>query len=179
MSRTRLILSLAASGIMLAAAVLFLVVSLTRPNWKEFASPEGRFSVLMVGPPQEENVNAVHRYRCQPRKDVVYTVTYLDVPDDALKKDAPNYKNVFLVKAAKILESPENYNGTVRQDAKPLLLGEHPGLEVEMEAANQVHFLVRLYLVNNRYYQVTAQGPADAIHSPEASRFLDSFKLTS
>jgi hypothetical protein len=72
------------------------------------------------------------------------------------------------------------YNGTVVKDEK-IKLGDHPGRAVTIEADAQgvtVKIISRFYLVDNRLYQLMIVGMKDKINEADATKFLDSFKLT-
>jgi hypothetical protein len=61
---------------------------------------------------------------------------------------------------------------------KDIKLGGHPGREIRIEVANGKQlFRVRVYLVDQRLYQVVILGTKEQATSKEADKFLDSFRL--
>jgi hypothetical protein len=90
---------------------------------------------------------------------------------------------VQLVKDRDILEAfPEGaaqgVNGKL-VSSKETKLGDYPGREFEVELLGGKAILRgRVFLVDQRLYQVMAIAPADVADSPSIERFLDSFRLT-
>lgn len=60
---------------------------------------------------------------------------------------------------------------------KPIQSAGYPGSEFVIEREDGVNLLVRLFLVGNRVYQLTAAAPAAQSYSENAERFLASLKL--
>ena len=62
---------------------------------------------------------------------------------------------------------------------KNVKLGKHPGREIRINVAEGKRlFRVRVYLVEQRLYQVVVFGTPETATSKDADKFLDSFKLT-
>ena len=178
MKWTKVILGCAAGMVILLCSAVLLARHLSRPSWTEFSSAAGKFSVLMLGQPREEEAEAgkVRSYQCQTPAHVSYLVVCVEVSDEALKKNAPDSSGKFLDDACVGLE--EKFKGK-SPVARKISLGDYPGREVEIATPNDTCYRVRVFLARNRYYQVVTQGPNEAVHSDEAARFFDSFKLTS
>lgn len=67
---------------------------------------------------------------------------------------------------------------------QPLSIDGYPGRELEIEKADQSGRVrgvvrVRIYLVNQRMYYLQVVSSPELVHSPEAERFLNSFKRLS
>src|SRR5262249_5697914 len=61
---------------------------------------------------------------------------------------------------------------------KAIKLGEHTGREIRIDVAGGKRlFRARVYLGEQRLYQVVVFGMPEAATSKEADKFLDSFKL--
>ncbi len=61
---------------------------------------------------------------------------------------------------------------------KDIKLGDYPGREVRIAVdEGKKLFRARVYLVDQRLYQVVVFGTKDAATSKEADKFLDSFQL--
>src|SRR5205823_4011103 len=56
------------------------------------------------------------------------------------------------------------------------LNGKHPGREMKFEVNGKFTVTLRVYLVENRGYQLIAGGPGAS--AADVKKFLDSFKLT-
>ena len=148
------------------------------PEWKEFASKEGRFKVLMPGIPKQNQVETesdfgkgiLHMNVVQAGK-TMYGANYCDFPA-AIKK----------VPLKQLFDSSRdgavaNLEGKLANE-KDIKLGEHPGREIQIDVANGKQlFRVRVYLVDQRLYQVVILGTKEQATSKTADRFLDSFKL--
>jgi hypothetical protein len=70
----------------------------------------------------------------------------------------------------------ETTNGKLLSDRK-LKLGEHAGRDCLFELAGQKLMRVQLFLVNDRLYQLGAQGPRELIQGGDADEFFKAFRL--
>jgi hypothetical protein len=134
-----------------------------QPAWKEFASKEGRFKVLMPGTPKQDQAETesdfgkgvLHMNTAQAGK-TLYGANYCDSSRDG---------------------AVANLEGELAGE-KDIKLGEYPGREIQIDVAGGKRlFRVRVYLVDQRLYQVVVFGTKEAATSKEADKFLDSFKL--
>jgi hypothetical protein len=154
-----------------------------KSDWNELAIPEGGFRVLMRSEPhyskQELDTPAGKMTAflySSDRPNSYYAVGYSDYP-------------LALVIGA---DSQQIFSGVrdtwvrriggrlVRTDSKLKLAGTHPGLEFEAEGrANGADAFVqaRIYMVEQRLYQVIAMGRKNEVPQGEINRFLDSFRL--
>jgi hypothetical protein len=151
------------------------------PSWERFTSREGGFSVLLPGTPMQRTkslktpfgtVNMTMVLAMDPDAGSCYGVVYADFPADLVRPgntdDILDAVGMGMVQGAK---------GKLR-DTKEIKFGAHPGRELEMELPGGTGIgRARVYLVKGRLYQVLTLLPGDAAQSPEAGRFLDSFKL--
>ncbi len=62
---------------------------------------------------------------------------------------------------------------------RDLPLGTNPGREMAFDLAAKGGMRMRMYLVGNRLYGLTVTGQGQVAQSPDADRFLNSFKLQS
>jgi hypothetical protein len=150
------------------------------PTWKEFASTAGGFKVLIPGTPKQYTLDAesdfgkgvLHMNTVQAGK-TMYGANYCDFP-----------AGIRMVPLKKVYDSSRdgavaNLEGKLASE-KDIKLGEHPGREIRIDlAGGKQLFRVRVYLVNQRLYQVVVMGTKEAATSKEADKFLDSFKLAS
>ena len=165
-------------------ALLFFSVGISsiwadaQPKWKEFASQKGRFKVLMPGTPKQEQAETesdfgkgvLHMNTAQAGK-TMYGANYCDFPAKIKK-----------VPLKQVLDSSRdgavaNLEGNLASE-KDMKLGKHPGREIRIGVAGGKRlFRARVYLVEQRLYQVVVFGTKKAATSKEADKFLDSFKL--
>jgi hypothetical protein len=146
--------------------------------WKEVRSQAGGFSVEMPGTPEEGKqaldtaVGKVDMFTFWLEvKDVVYLVSYNDYPSDTIKNSP----------SGKLLDDwrdgfAKGVKGKVRGE-KYITLKSNPGREVIVDAPDDLVFKVRAYLVKQRLYQVLVVTSKSKESSPDATKFLDSFKL--
>jgi len=148
------------------------------PEWKEFASKEGRFKVLMPGTPKQDQAETesdfgkgiLHMNVVQAGK-TMYGANYCDFPAEI--KKAP-LKQLF---DSSRDGAVANLEGKLANE-KDIKLGVHPGREIQIDVANGKQlFRVRVYLVDQRLYQVVILGTKEHATSKAADKFLDSFKL--
>ena len=143
-------------------------------NWKTFTSPEGNFSALFPGTPEEKTQSElflkVHSFVCEVSKKTAFLVMYTDFPEtmhvsptDAFFDGA---KNGALAKDGKLLQE------------KSMTIEGFPGREIQIDKNKGEAFIIdRYFLAANRMYQVMAVVPRDNQSSTNITHFLDSFSL--
>jgi hypothetical protein len=150
----------------------------TQPEWKEFASKEGRFKVLMPGTPKQD--------KAETESDFGKGVLFMNVLQAGKAMYGANYSDFPVeIKKAPIKQvfdssrdgAVANMEGKLASE-KDIKLGEYPGREIRIDVAGGKRlFRVRVFLVEQRLYQVVIFGTPEAATSKEADKFLDSFKL--
>jgi hypothetical protein len=158
------------------------VAAACSPAWREYVSANGRFRVLMPGDLTEErrtidtptgkresvSVSAVLNRKPWLANRGFYFVTYADLGDQAAGTSPERLLDDEREEAVKRL------NGRVVRE-QAVSLGHHAGLEIEV--ATQMGLVKeRIYLVNQRVYQLVVGGKMEA-SSPGADKFFSSFRL--
>jgi len=167
-------------AMLLITAALISLAADDAPEWTEFASKEGHFKVLMPGKPEQKKLEAemgdfgkgmLHMNTFESDK-MMYGANYCDFP--AKIKDFPRKRVYDSSRDGAV----ENLKGKLA-DEKDIKLGDHPGREILIDVAGGKRlFRARVYLVEQRLYQVVVFGSKEAATSKAADKFLDSFKLT-
>lgn len=150
-------------------------------EWREFASKEGNFKVLMPGTPNQakkpdaklaEDGGAVHEFVASGGLDTTYRVQFYDL------KEAPINNHLFYsqLKDKLLAQHPDSKAGD-EQESK---LQDFTGIEFTTDLPSAKSVTRRAYLVDNRVYILTAEAPqaVAVVAAPEAKRFFDSFALT-
>ena len=154
------------------------------PDWKTFCSKEGGFSVLLPGTPGEaveriglnEFVVENHVFT-GAYKPIAYQVAYFDWPAKA-RAATPDERLDWLHNQ---LFKDKLHNVVSNQKIK--LSDRHPGRETAYKEPQSQTISVdamstlRLYMVNERMYQVRVMAPLSSALSSDLQRFLDSFRL--
>jgi hypothetical protein len=152
------------------------------PTIKEFKSEAGRFSVMTPAPLQEavQPVETqggkidLHLFSAQ-QDDIAYFVAYCDYAPELARPD----------NAEKMLDGARdgavgNSHGKLTSETNISLAG-HPGREVVITAASEdrppVTIKGRLFMVQNRLYQITVVAPRSQAGDKAVDDFLQSFKL--
>ncbi len=170
---TRSVLTGAALGLLLIAGCG------KQAKWETFSSPIGGFSVLAPETPKEMKktvntaVGPVDAYFFIARqRTAAYTAGYSDYPSSMVRNSNPD----------EILDNSRD--GAVANIQGKLLseliitLGRYPGREIKVETPDGKSTMrARIYLVNNRLYQLIVATTRENALSPDVTRFLDSFKL--
>jgi hypothetical protein len=165
-------------GLLFVAILVTALQAGDSPEWKEFASKDGRFKVLMPGTPKQEQAETesdfgkgiLHMNALQEGK-TMYGANYCDFPAEIKKVPLKKLFDASRDGAVANLEGK-------RAGEKDIKLGEYPGREILIDVAGGKRlFRARVYLVDQRLYQVVVFGTRQAATSKEADRFLDSFKL--
>lgn len=156
-------------------------------SWKVFSSTEGRFSILLPGTPKEETEEVdtpsgkfeIHKLTLRTFAD--YGVIYADYP---MQINDSATANQILDNGAK--GAVAEVNSELLSMTKISLDG-HPGRLLKERMRDGSILRAKMLLVGQRLYQVAITTPkeegvkAEAISffDSTASKFLDSFKLTS
>ena len=159
------------------------LLTLGQPNWQEYQSQTGRYSILMPGKPKEQTqsvdsaVGALDMHIASfDDRSGAYLVVYVDYPADLIRSGQAND-----ILDGTAQGAVANVNGQLaRQQDFPL--GTVPGREVEFDAPAQgtqpaTHVKARYFLANNRLYQVMVVAQQSQGALADAQKFFDSFKL--
>jgi len=155
----------------------------SKPEWHELAIRDAGFSVLMRGEPlytkREIDTPAgrfvAHLY-VSDRPDSVVAIGYTDYPLALVLGSTPD--QLF----ASVRDTwLRRLHGTLTRFDRPLKIdGKHPGIEFSADGQienTEAFVRARLYLVDQRLYQVVILGKTAAVPSRVVNRYLDSFKL--
>lgn len=143
-------------------------------DWKEFASTDGGFTVLLPpNPAQKEQPDPKINYKiravsAEPAKAQNYSVQYFDLADKPINNHLyfAWLKNHLLAGGGKLARENE------------VNLESYPGREMIVEMPNDEVLVRRVYLAEARVFFLTAQYPKGK--SPAAAqKFFESFKITS
>jgi hypothetical protein len=143
------------------------------PPWKEFTSAEGGFRVLMQGKPKQETVTdspvPVHKFMVA-RDDRAYGVNYRRAGEaDAAYLTAEQ--------DLKILIEAFGCEVKLLRD-QAIRLGAYAGREFLYALPDATFCLTRIYLVKDRFYQVTVTaGKVETLSDADARTFTESFQL--
>jgi hypothetical protein len=178
--------TLSMSQCRLVAALLVvaaLAASCTKSEWRELEVSEGGFSVLMRGQPHyvrhEIDTPAgkmiAHLYSSEHPQSY-YAVGYSDYPLGLIAGTDP--AQVFAgVRNTWVRRINGKLTGTVND---LVLAGKYPGVEFHGEGRlKEADALLeaRLFLVDQRLYQVIAMARKNEVSQGEINRFLNSFRL--
>jgi flagellar basal body-associated protein FliL len=152
-------------------------------GWKTFSSSAGKFSVDYPGTPKEVKQSQptavgkidIYFYQLEANnKAMLYQAGYNDYPADVVEgADPADLLNGALQGGAGAV------GGTVLSQ-KDITLNGFPGKEARISAVSGAlkgEFTIRIYLVDNRLYQLMAGGSVGKIDEGGINRFLNSFKL--
>ncbi len=160
--------------------VLLFILGCRAPDWVEFSSQKGNFSVLLPKKPVEEKetvntkIGPVELYaflvELQNGK-VVYGVTYSDYPAEMVEKSNPDD----LLDRARN-GAVRNISGKIIKEKRIVIEG-YPGRELRVVFGKTGVMKYRLYLVKNRLYQIMVLAEEENLLSSADERFLNSFRL--
>jgi len=164
----------------LALAVTLLAsCSLLSQPWVEFTSPDGSFSASFPETPEEQTQSidtaagpiTLHGFTVD-RGYIAYAVMYSDFPSDLIQQGDPD-----LLLDGGVDGAVTNVQGNLVSKTTISLDG-HPGREFTIESdAQQVTVKGRIFLVDNRLYQVIVVIAEGGSFESETAKFLDSFTL--
>ena len=157
------------------------LIQAVQPEWKEFASPEGGFSVLMPVPPTQKrqstnsstlSLDSNLFTASLEESKVVYSVAYTNFPEE-LAEFPPN---LLLDSLSHRFTNDKTIKLLSQQD---ISFGKYPGKEFKFESPGEILVKHRTYIVEKRLYQLTAEMPKarESALSNDTDRFLNSFRL--
>lgn len=149
------------------------------PEFKAYASTEGRYKCVFPGPVKTDVVPLKGEKgelkltvdSVELRGGTSFLVTFIDAPEDVAKQPAEG-------RLDKVRDGNKGDDGKVLAD-QAITVGDekYPGRDVLIEKRSG-HLRNRIVIAGNRLYQVMVQGPKDIVTSPSADRFLESFEIT-
>ena len=150
------------------------------PDWVEFRSVEGGFSVLMPARPLAKTHmiktlmgDLPLRMQIVERGDWTFSVAWIDNPEKMLPAGVEKTLDDARDRAA------VNIQGKVLEDER-ISLDQNSGREIVIEdATGELLLWMRLFVVGQRLYMVEAAMPRDRRDSDEVTKYLDSFALLS
>ena len=145
-----------------------------------FKSKEGKFSVALPDKPTEKT-NSVKFGEIEVKMHVfavkhnegVFLVTYNDYPKDVIGNDGGKFL------AGVVERNAANLKGKLTSNEK-ITIGKkkHPGHIVRIEMPDDKRlYRARVFLVDDRLYQVVALGPDEFAKSKAVDDYLNSFEI--
>jgi hypothetical protein len=152
-------------------------------GWKVVRSKDGRFTVHMPKEPMDPKKQVVRTKTgelnvtlviAEGRHDSYFVVSYSDFTQAELKKGEEEKRLDQACNGA-----AESLRGEIPDEQRIMLDGRHPGRAFVIKKDGAVIAKMRIYLVENRLYQVMVLGNGKIFSSKEkdAGIFLDSFRL--
>jgi hypothetical protein len=169
--------------LLLSLAALGQAPATSAPEWREYASPDGAFTILMPGPAEveEEMREAPDGGGSFPMRTVstkvdnsVYLVISLDYPPAFLDRDP----RVILNDVQELA-----FAKSKAARAEKVRLGEYPGRDLRYETRNAeapkgwLSCRERIYLAGERLYHLTYASYEGNEEADQVERWMDSFKL--
>ncbi len=167
----------------LALIACLAILACTPSEWRELEVSEGGFRVLMRGAPHYVRQDletpagkmAAHLYSSD-RTASYFAVGYSDYPLVLVVGSSPEA----LFKSVQDTWVRRIKGRLVASDSALQLAGKYPGLEFTAEgtdAKGDTFVQSRLFLVDQRLYQLVAMGRKGEVDQGTVNRFLNSFRL--
>lgn len=150
---------------------------IARSGWQLFSPSAGGFSVSMPGEPTERLVQEFLHMFSVEHDGRIYAVGYVELDQERLNTALQDNPDGFWngIRRGLLQDGQADLTGD-----RPISLNGYTGREIEYEDADGLTGKVRVYVVNQRIYQVMAVEAAegnDIEDSEEAEAFLESFQL--
>lgn len=150
-----------------------------RPTWSEFSSSEGRFKVLMPGPPVSQTLTLetrvgriVHHSHVAQKGGVTCIIDFADMPEQFSEPDRAD----MLFDEARDQFLKDTQGRLLRE--RSIALDDYHGREVKVHMYRG-EALARFYLVGDRFYQLAITTlDLTANSESEITSFFSSFKVT-
>jgi len=165
----------------LASCILFffLIAQSGTPQWKEYTSREGKFTVLLPGEPTtglltlvEDSPANITRVTNLKTPIGVYHIAYFDTPE--MVTESEKVQQLFNTTRDRIIQ---RHSLRLQAETEKWLQG-YPGRSLRMITSNGKPFLTRIYLVRQRVYYLYAESYLDQQESNDTDKFFESFKPT-
>jgi len=165
----------------LASCILFffLIIQSGTPQWKEYTSREGKFTVLLPGEPTtglltsgEDSPANITNVTNLKTPVAVYHIAYFDTPERVTESE--KVKQLFNTTRDRIIQR----HSLLLQDETEKAWQEYPGRSLRMVTSNGKPFLTRIYLVRQRVYYLSAETLLDQHELIDTDKFFASFKPT-
>ena len=171
-------------GFLLMIFITISGFSCSSQQWKKIKVKEGNFSILFPGKPTRriENISTaagnikgyIYTYSDESDesdKKTTFLIMYSDFPEELMRT----------ANAERVLESTVNgqigsLKGRMISSKKIYLNDTYPGIEVEYKS-NRITFLTRVYLKENRLFQILAGSSNITKDRNDIKKFLTSFKI--
>jgi hypothetical protein len=165
-------------GGMVFLCVVMLASGCKKAEWAEFTSKEGRFKVQMPGTPRQKSEFAAGvdlRMFVVEQTGGAYVVAYADLP--ILERETAQQTQIRLDGARD--GCIRNVNGSLTNETRITLEGKFPGRDIKANLPEKKGLMRnKIFVVNQRFYQVLVIGPPEWTNSAEAKKFMESFALT-
>lgn len=146
-------------------------------QFQEFASADGRFKVQMPGTPTEKTETAAGtsmKTFVIEDKNGGYMVAFADLPIPAAESEQQLEMRLDGARDGAL----RNVNASLTKENRIKLNGKYPGRDIEATIPDKKGALrEKMYVVNQRLYQVLVIGNPSFVNSAAATKFLDSFAL--
>lgn len=150
-------------------------------DFETFTFKTQGFSVLLPGTPKEQTNKVPSALGELTLKNFVvethkgkaaWLISCTDYPAGTVKAD-----NQDAILDAGASGAAQGVKGKLINQTKIMLDKKYPGRAIQVDAPNFGLYVSRIYLVGDRLYQIVVLGPKDVATSPEATKYLESFKL--
>jgi hypothetical protein len=148
-------------------------------QFQEYTSSDGRYKVSFPGTPQAKTSQSPGGVTMSAmgvdEKDGAYLVQYGDLSIPPGETDQQLQQRLDALRDA----TGQALGGKVTRFTPIKLAGKYPGRELEATVPSKNGTLrARMYLVNQRLYEVMAVGTSSWVSSPNTNTFFNSFSLT-
>ncbi len=149
---------------------------LPKESWAEYVSPDKRFRVTMPGKPEFQKypvprTEVVMTLHLVDLKTSAFLVSYYDIPPDQTRV-SPEARLDAVAKGT--VEKPL---GRSLIKATSIDIDGYPGQELVIQEAKEGHTILRLYMVEERFYMVSAVGKDFTDKHPDVVKFFSSLKI--
>ncbi|MCS6814800.1 MAG: hypothetical protein NZ772_14695 [Cyanobacteria bacterium] len=175
------ILTLVSSNYLAYAVPYESPIIVAQSVWRPFRDPNGKFTVLMPGDPKQQRQQQqtrlgnldIYTFAVEQPGLSAHLVTYTDFPAESIQNVDPN----------KLLDSGRDevlrrVQGSLLSESRISLNGA-PGRELKIKAPGDLIIHSRIYMVNQRLYQLIVVAPASKAANLSGSirGFFQSFRL--
>lgn len=148
--------------------------------WKPFSSPEGGFTVLFPGQPNTDKANtnttaganSLQAFAVLRENEALYVVSYRDVVEQIIL----NSRNTDQILASTVSRASQGSRVSLLNE-RNISLGRFPGKEIRVQLEKNIILRGRIYLVNQRLYQLFVVTNQEANLTKSIEGFFKSFQV--
>ena len=145
-------------------------------GWKDFEPEQAKFTIKMPGdpaPPKQKPDPSISGIWESTAGNLSYSIRYTDLFDPSVTKNQDKIEQIY----DDIYNSIGLTDGLDNRDQKRQNFGGVAGREIDGTTTDKKATRIRIGIAGGRLYRADVTGPKEAVDTPDAEAFFNSFKI--